>query len=185
MTKTALFGGSFDPIHFGHINLAIEMLEKHGLDKVLFCPVYQNPLKDQKPTEEHHRLEMLRIAIADIPQFEILEWELQQKGLSYTVATLEHLSHQYKNLYLIMGSDSQASFTQWKDWEKIERLATVLAAPRDPEAPNGGRFRVLEVSSTELRERIRKGLYCEHLMPKNVLDYIRSHQLYLSPDYAD
>lgn len=184
MTKVALFGGTFDPIHFGHINLAIEMLEKRQLDKVLFCPAYQNPLKEKSLTPEYHRLEMLRLAIAGIPQFEILDWELKQGGLSYTVATLEHLSFRYDDLYLILGGDSLANFSQWKNWEKIEQYAKVLSAPRQAEASGSNHFRVIEVSSTELRDRIRKGLYCEHLMPKIVLDYILAHKLYLDPDYA-
>lgn len=182
--KVALFGGTFDPIHFGHINLAIEMLEKYHLDKVLFCPAYQNPLKEASSTPQHHRLEMLRLAIAPIPQFEILEWELQQGGLSYTVATLEHLSDFYKNLFLIIGGDSAVDFTKWKNWEKIQHLATVLSGPREKGPGGSDHLRVIEVSSTELRDRIRRGLYCEHLMPKIVLDYISAHQLYLTPNYA-
>lgn len=182
--KTALFGGTFDPIHFGHINLAIEMFEKHQLDKVLFCPAYQNPLKVKMSTPSHHRAEMVRLAIKDIPNFEVLEWELQQRGPSYTVATLEHLSQIYDDLYLIIGGDSHANFSSWRNWEKIEQLATILSAPRIKNESDKYSYRVIEVSSTELRDRIQKNLYCEHLMPKNVLDYIRAHQLYLMPDDA-
>lgn len=182
--KVGLFGGSFDPIHFGHLNLAIEMLEKHGLDKVLFCPARQNPLKNPSETPQHHRLEMLRLAIAPVPQFEVTTIELEREGPSYTVDTIEELARQYQNLFLIIGEDSRSEFHKWKDWQRIEQMATLLAGPRECSTKATSPYRILEISSTELRERLSKGLYCEHLIPKNVLDYIHTHQLYLTSNYG-
>lgn len=182
-SKVALFGGTFDPIHFGHINLAIEMLEKYSLNKIFFCPAHQNPLKSTTITPDIHRLEMLRLAIADIPQFKIIEWELERQGPSYTIDTLERFVKEHPHPYLILGQDSMQSFQSWKDWNKIEQLATVVEGSRGVNAENSG-TRIIEVSSTELRDRIAKGLYCGHLMPKNVLDYIHTHQLYSVANYG-
>lgn len=177
--KVALFGGTFDPIHFGHINLAIEMVEKRGINKIFFCPARQNPLKSETATSDHHRLEMLRLAIAEIPQFEILNWELEREGPSYTIDTLERFVKEFPQPYLILGEDSQKSFHHWKDWQRIEEIATLLTGPREQDNQNSG-LRIIQVSSTELRERLAKGLYCGHLIPKNVLDYIYTHRLYLA-----
>jgi nicotinate-nucleotide adenylyltransferase len=182
-SKVALFGGTFDPVHFGHINLAIEMLEKQGLDKVMFCPASQNPLKHSTITPSEHRLEMLRLAILDIPQFEILNWELERPAPSYTIDTLEQLAKEYPKPFLILGEDSMDTFHEWKDWQKIEQLAKIVVGPRCGDAATKA-MRIIEVSSTELRNRLQKGLYCGHLMPKIVLDYIYTHQLYLATNYG-
>lgn len=181
-TKVALFGGTFDPIHYGHINLAIEMLENYSLNKIFFCPNYQNPLKARTGTPEFHRLEMLRLALVDIPEFEIIDWEIERKEPSYTIDTLRRLTKQYPNPYLIMGEDSINSFKNWKDWEEIQALATILSGARTGDSGKKEN-RIIEISSTELRDRIAKGLYCGHLMPKNVLDYIHTHQLYSVANY--
>ncbi len=181
--KVGLFGGSFDPIHFGHINLAIEIFEREKLDKILFCPAGQNPFKKAFTTPAHHRLEMLKLALEGLPQFEILPWELERDGPSYTVDTLKKLSEHYQHIFLILGGDTFQEFPHWKDPDEIRRLATILSGPRSSKEASEKGYRVLEVSSTELRERLEKRLYCCHLMPKNVVDYIHAHQLYLPSKY--
>lgn len=182
--KIGLFGGSFDPIHFGHLNLAIEIFEHEKLDKILFCPAGQNPFKKIPTTPAQHRLEMLKLALEGLPHFEILSWELEREGPSYTVDTLKMLSQEYQNIFLILGQDSLNELPQWKDPDEIHRLATVLSGPRFCSENTKPGYRVVEVSSTELRERLEKRLYCRHLMPKNVVDYIHAHHLYLPTDYG-
>jgi len=181
--KVALYGGSFDPIHFGHLNLAIQMLENEGLDRVFFCPNKKNPLKESSQTSPKDRLQMVQLAIEPIPQFQVLNWELEREGPSYTVDTLEQLSKLYKNISLIVGEDTVSSFHEWKDWKRIEQLAKILIGPRTKNGKSEKGCRVVEMNSTDIRERLSKGLYCGHLLPKIVLDYIYNHQLYSTTNY--
>jgi nicotinate-nucleotide adenylyltransferase len=127
---------------------------------------------------------MLKLALEGLPYFEILTWELEREGPSYTVDTLKMLSKDYKNIFLILGEDTLNDLPQWKDPDEIRRLATVLSGPRYSSETQKAGYRVVEVSSTDLRERLEKRLYCEHLMPKNVIDYIHAHDLYLPTNYG-
>lgn len=178
--NVGLFGGSFDPIHFGHLNLAIEMLEKRGLDKILFCPAAQNPFKKTSDTQARDRLAMVELAIAEIPAFEVITLEIEREGPSFTVDTLEILAREYSNLFLILGEDSFSQFDQWKKSDRILELATLLVAPRESDGGRNSDLRVMQISSTDIRRRISDRLYCGHLAPKIVLDYIQDHQLYSS-----
>lgn len=182
--KVGLYGGSFDPIHFGHLNLALEILEHKGLDKIFFCPAALNPLKSELGTPQQHRLEMLKLALEPLPMFEILTWEFDRGGPSYTIDTLKKFIEDYPHPYLILGEDLLSDFHQWKDWQQIQELATIVTGPRSCAEKEKTGYRVIEVSSTELRDRLSKGLYCEHLMPKNVVDYIHTHQLYSTSNYG-
>ncbi|PIS03362.1 MAG: hypothetical protein COT85_00765 [Chlamydiae bacterium CG10_big_fil_rev_8_21_14_0_10_42_34] len=159
------FGGSFDPIHFGHLTLAIDMLETYKLEKILFCPAFCSPFKSENPpkTSPEHRLTMLQLAL-DHPQFEILTLELDRKGSSYTIDTIREL--QIKGLRLILSEDVAEDLEQWKEAEELIRLAPPLIGPRT------------FISSTLIRDRLKKNLYCKHLIPAKVLEYIEKHQLY-------
>ena len=188
------FGGSFDPIHFGHLNLAFELMERASLEKVLFCPAFLSPYKQDKPatTAADNRLEMVKKAIADIPQFEVLDLEVKKQKVSYTIKTLEELKKTYPDtdFHLLLAQDILADFTGWKDYKKILTLASPLIGFRNditPAVPEELKFllknkliptRQLHISSTSIRDRLKKKLYCSHLMPKQVLDYIYQHKLY-------
>jgi nicotinate-nucleotide adenylyltransferase len=177
-----LFGGTFDPIHFGHLNLAFEMMERHHLDGIWFIPAYRSPFKPGKtPAEAHYRLEMLRLAIEDIPQFQIVDLELKKEAPSYTVDTLRELVHLNPGVSfrLILGSDTAKEFPQWKEPDEIKALAPPLFGRRLC-SEEGERMKVMEISSTEIRSRLKKGLYCGHLLPAKVLDYIIKNHLYLN-----
>jgi nicotinate-nucleotide adenylyltransferase len=168
MKKIGFFGGSFDPIHFGHLNLAIEMLEKHGLDEILFCPAFCSPFKIDRPpvASPEHRLEMLKLVLADVPQFRLSSLEIERRITSYTIETLKKLPFaQYR---LLLTRESAESFSKWRDPQEIERLAPLLIGER-----------TLPISSTEVRERLKKKLYCGHLVPEKALYYIGKHCLYL------
>jgi len=195
------FGGSFDPVHCGHLNLAISLLEKHKLDHVLFCPTYISPFKAEKNSHvsPHHRKEMVKRAIAPLPHFSLLDYEINNEKPSFTIDTIKHL----KNLYieesqdiqirLLLGDDMLEGLPRWKDIEDLLKLAPPLVASRlsSPKWPDGlsstafatlqtgtTQIPILDISSTEIRERLKKRLYCGHLIPFQVLDYIHQNQLY-------
>lgn len=194
--KIGFFGGSFDPIHFGHINLAIELKEKAGLDEVWFCPANISPHKDNKPLDNSSRLQMIHLAIEEIPGFKLIENELKRSGSSYTVQTLRELKEEFPQheLFLLLGDDCLESFCDWKDPKEILQLASPLIGSRNTKAVLEGndwtqqekekfasgwrRIPILEISSTIIRERLLRGLYCGHLLPVKVLDFITKNGLY-------
>lgn len=199
--KIGLYGGTFDPIHLGHLNAALAAMEYHKLDEVWFCPAQINPLKLNGPSaSSHHRLEMLKIALVDLPHFHIITHEIEQECVSYTVDTLRWLTAKEKEqahpsqFFLIIGEDALATFFQWREPEEIIKLAQPLIVRRfytakalssqgDQEiekiftkgrTPNP----IIEISATEIRERVQHGLYIGHLVPAKVVDYIYQNHLY-------
>ena len=187
------YGGTFDPIHFGHLNMAVEMLEKQGLEEIWFCPARTNPLKlNREAASIEHRMHMVDLAIHDVPQFKILDIESKREGPSYTVATLREIIDKNREFRLLLSEETAGEFGQWREPEEIINLAPPLVGSRGAELPNlEGSLqviaalkrgwistRVMDISSTEIRERLQKGLYCAHLVPKKVLDYIYKNHLY-------
>lgn len=196
-THIGIFGGSFNPVHFGHLNLAIEMLEKRNLSTIYFCPANLNPFKEnRKPISAHHRLKMLELALEGFPQFSILENELLRPAPSYTIDTIEELlkSNEKPNTYyyLIIGEDSLSGFPMWHRAKEIIQLTTLLVGIRTgnkailcddleiQEAILAGMTptKTIDISSSEIRERISKKKTCFHLLPSKVLDYIYANRLY-------
>lgn len=186
-TKCGFFGGTFDPIHFGHINLALQIKEKFGLEKVLFCPTYITPLKANVKTSAKHRSEMVALSISDISGFEFCDIEIKNENVSYTINTIKELKKKYRNLYLIIADDSINNFDKWKKFEEIIKLAPPIIGIRDGGDKNEvlknlkNNFietSIMEISSSDIRERIKKGLYVKHLLPTKVLDYINNYKLY-------
>lgn len=197
--RVAIFGGTFDPIHLGHLNLAINLQEEANLDEIWFCPAHLSPHKlDTKPTAAKHRLAMLEIAIQGHESFRILDWELNRPSPSYTIDTIESLlkdeklkNHHYS---LILSDDAFEHFHRWHRVEEIIKKVTLLIGSRDGllaeispntplavlEALKAGvkKTLLMEVSGTLARKRLKSGLYCEHLIPQKVLDYIYRHHLY-------
>ena len=200
VAKVGVYGGTFDPVHFGHLNLAIEMMEAHRLEEVWFCPAFQNPHKADDPaTSPEHRLRMLELAMADIPGFRLLPMEIARGGPSYTIDTLETLlakereSANPRTLYLILGADAMPGFFQWHKAKLIVRLVSLLVGTRTsfdiqclegpPEICSALQkgltpIHIMDISSTDIRKRLQQGLYCGHLVPKKVLEYIKFHRLY-------
>jgi nicotinate-nucleotide adenylyltransferase len=182
--------------------LAMEMMETRSLDQVWFCPAQMSPHKlDEIPLEVKHRLEMLNLAICDIPQFSILDLEINRPGPSYTIETIEQIFEQEKKnplpkqFYLIIGDDAIPTFYRWHRVKELVKLIPLLVGTRTftcpPEDIPGGQeianaifsgltpTKMFDVSSTDIRDRVKKGLYCGHLLPQKVLDYIYSNDLYL------
>lgn len=198
LKKIGFFGGTFDPIHFGHINLVIELLEAHHLDEVLFCPANFSPHKEDSPIKasSKQRKEMIAIAIESIASFSLLDLELDRKGPSFTIDTLRHLQKMrpHEELHLILGEDQLPGIDRWKDIEELIQMATPLIGSRFgdffiniPGISSGSakllhkgmtKIPLMDISSTYLRERLKKQRYCGHLIPPKVLDYIYQHQIY-------
>lgn len=164
------FGGTFDPIHFGHIALAVELLEAHHLDQILFCPVYCSPFKTKTPpiATPEERVAMLKLAL-DHPQFAISTAEIERPGSSYTIDTIRALRQEGSEYRLLLSEEAAPHLDQWKEIQELIRLAPPLIGPR-----------VRTISSTEIRARLKKKLYCGHLVPGKVLDYIKANHLYSS-----
>ncbi len=199
--RIGLLGGTFDPIHFGHINLGIEMQEKHALDTIFVCPAAASPLKiDQAPlVPKELRLQMVKLGVEGIPGWQVLDWEIKRNGVSYTIDTVRAIhSAAEKNqekieLFLLLGEDTLGQLNRWKEVEELLRLAPPLIGVRGQGGVSGGLSRTLEeicqkgrtktlsleISSTLIRERLKRKLYCGHLLPAKVLDFIYLHQLYL------
>jgi nicotinate-nucleotide adenylyltransferase len=191
--KVGILGGSFDPVHFGHLNLAVSLKEICMLDEVLFVPTGISPFKEGAPpiASSEHRLAMLELAIAPIKGFRAIDWELSVKGLSYTIDTVRKLSEDSSlELHLLIGDDHRVSLHRWKDADELIRLASPLIGTREGEETfkqssllktlQGRQVKipVFDISSTFIRGRFSQKKYCGHLVPASVLDYIRQHNLY-------
>ena len=178
MTRVGVFGGTFDPVHVGHLAIAHAALESVPLDRVLFVLAKRSPLKERGPVaSEGDRLRMLELAIANEPRFAVSRLELDRDGPSYTVDTLERLAGK-DELFLILGSDAIADLPRWKDPDRIARLATLVVAER-PGAPDRvGDAPRLDISSRELRARAARGRSLRYLVPEPVLQHIEARGLY-------
>jgi nicotinate-nucleotide adenylyltransferase len=183
--KVGIFGGTFDPVHVGHLAIAHAALESLALDRVVFIPAKRAPLKEHGPIAgAAERLDMLELAIAGEPRFSVSRAELDRDGPSYTVDTLERLAGA-DELFLILGGDALAALSRWKDPDRITKLATLVVAER-PGAPertgNDGILAFdaprLDISSRELRARAARGLSLRYLVPEAVWRYIEARGLY-------
>ena len=132
MGPIGIFGGTFDPIHYGHLRTALELLEVLSLSQVSFIPCGQQPLRDEPTAPAESRLSLLRAAIADEPRFCVDTRELEREGLSYSVDTLTGLreEHPSESLCLLLGMDSFLSLPQWHRWEELVGLAHLVVAHR-------------------------------------------------------
>lgn len=200
MKKIAFFGGTFDPPHFGHENVAISLKEQAGIDQVLVCPTSISPLKERETPRAtaEQRLEMVRISFGSIPGFEVIEEEISHPDVSYTIDTLVSLKKNYEGceFFLFLGTDHISQLPLWKEFEKIFSIANPLFGGRagsSPDIPSeipddikkrieSGVYTIpqIEISSTDIRNRIAEELYCGHLTQAKVLDYIYQHSIYLS-----
>lgn len=190
--KIGFMGGSFDPVHFGHLVAAQDALERGGLDWLVFVPAAQAPLKPgvvQASAEA--RLAMLRAAISDDPRFQISDFEIRKGGVSYTIDTVRHFASQFPGdeLAWVIGADQVERLHQWREIDELVKLIefVVLARPGWPTlSPTnipGVKLRwceghLVEISSTEARERVKAGLPLDYMIPHKTVEYIRETGLY-------
>ena len=192
MARVGVFGGSFDPVHHGHLAIALAALEGLPLDRVIFVPARRSPLKDAAPAaSEADRLAMLERAIDGERRFSVTRVELDRPAPSYTVETLEALAGEGQ-LFLILGADAASQLGRWRDPERIRQLATVVIARRalaekgaragTPAAAPDGAITLdtplMDISARELRERAARGRSLRYLVPDAVWRYIREQKLY-------
>jgi nicotinate-nucleotide adenylyltransferase len=182
MTRTLLYGGSFDPPHLGHVHLSHMAMKKLSFDTVIFVPSFQSPLKEAKPTEQHHRLTMLELALKNCDWATISTLELERGGTSYTIDTVEALQGTYDELRLLLGSDQFEQFTKWHRWEEITTLANPAIMPRKGFETDDARLLhidPLSATSTDIRALVRRGESIDALVHPEVAQYIAQNMLYL------
>lgn len=202
--RIGLFGGSFDPPHIGHLLGAQDALEMLQLDRLLVIPAAQQPLKGAEQTPAVHRLAMVRACFEGIPGVEVDPVEITRGGLSFMVDTVEDVRRRWPNaeLHLLIGSDVVPTLPRWKEPERLLGMVRLVvlyrdtdgSVPPDPEIHGGVRARALasrrvDVSSTEVRARVREGRSVRGFVSESVATYIESTGLYLQnsriPDRAD
>ncbi len=203
--KTGIMGGTFDPIHIGHLFLAHEALQVFGLDRVIFIPSGLGPHKKRQNTaDKHHRFDMVAAAVKHEPKFEVSSLEIDREGYSYAIDTLESLKTLYPSdeFFFITGADSFLTIESWKDYDLLLSKMAFVAAYR-PEAhyaqqelmlkletlvsrlseTYGANIKILQligldVSSTVIRERIANHQQVNYLVPEGVLEIIKERGLY-------
>jgi nicotinate-nucleotide adenylyltransferase len=195
--RIGIFGGTFDPVHFGHLRPVEAIARKFGLARVIYIPAHLSPHKQEPPTDARHRVAMLALALAGHPDWALSLCELDRKPPSYTVDTLRTLSGESSEdeIWLLMGTDALATLGRWKDPEEIVRLARVGAFLREPfvnaglqipEVPGlANRLEVFDagsvrISATDLRIDLERGVGVAGRVPEPVAEYITKQGLYRS-----
>lgn len=200
MKKIGILGGTFDPVHLGHINLAIDAKAQAGLDKVIFVPAKLQPFKlDKNVTAGEHRLAMIKEAIDGIDGLEVSPYELEAEGISYTYLTVRAMKKLFgtdARLYFITGTDSFLKIETWKNAEELIRSCSYIIGTRpgyrkqeldicierirrdyNTEVINIDNTQ-FDISSTEIRKRLESGLPCSDLIPEKTERYITANGLY-------
>jgi nicotinate-nucleotide adenylyltransferase len=187
-----LFGGSFDPVHHGHLIVGKVAAEKLRLDSLRFVPAREQPFKvGQHRTSAEHRAAMLSLAVTGMPGFGMESSELQRPGPSYTVDTLRQLREREpgEEWVLLLGADAAADLPSWREAGQLNHLAriAVFARPGTPVAASPWVSTAIEVpaidiSATEVRRRVQQGLSIRYWVPDSVAEYISTHRLYLDAE---
>lgn len=199
MNRTCIMGGTFDPIHYGHLVVAEEVRHRFGLDKVVFIPAARPPHKiNQKISDHVHRINMARLATASNKFFEVSPLEMERQGPSYTIDTVREVKKCYgvAEVYFITGADAVLEIITWKDAGDLLAMCTFIAATRPgynlkclKENLRSLPEKILEniiplevpalsISSTDIRRRIREERSIKYLLPESVEDYIFQHEIY-------
>ena len=196
--RTGIYGGTFDPVHLGHITMLEKAMAAAKLDRAIVMPDRIPPHKaSDRLVRGEHRLKMCELAFGEMENVTVSDWELSQQGKSYSVLTMRHLKEELSGdkLFFIMGSDMLMSFHKWYCFEELLGLCTLVCVSRQQgdlaqledkaaELEKAGgeviiaRAKAFEVSSSQLREMLMKGEDCSHLISERVLDYIRTNGLY-------
>ena len=191
--KIAILGGTFDPPHLGHLILADTVLKELNYDKVLFIPSKIPPHKNiSGEVSNEDRLNMLKLSIEDDKRFSFDDYELKSEGISYSIKTLNYLYENYDidgKIALIIGADLIKNFHKWKEPKKISELANIVAVNREEndnlDKENIEKYNIkiiiaprIDISSTLIRDRIKKNKAFRYFLNNKVYDYIISNKLY-------
>ena len=184
--RTGILGGTFDPIHLGHIAAARAAMDCEQLDRVLFVPTGVPPHRPPTVAGAEQRIEMCRLAIDREKGFEVSDIEVRRNGASYTVDTLRALHALYPEdeLFLILGWDAAKLLSSWREPDEVRRLAAVVIVTRPGSGPPSGTSDIVcerttpDVSASKLRRALARGQPVTHMVPQAVAGYIASHHLY-------
>ena len=194
--RLGIFGGSFDPPHIGHLLAAVDAYESLALDKLFFVPAATQPLKvGMASAAAHQRLAMVTLLVGADPRFGVDAVEIDRAGLSYTVDTLETFAQRFPKAerFFLIGEDAMAAFGAWRNPEQILKLAKLAILRRqggvgnvstvdsEPSLPSGTialATRLVDVSSTEIRDRVRSGKSIRGFVPESVAAFIETERLY-------
>jgi nicotinate-nucleotide adenylyltransferase len=188
--KLGIYGGSFDPVHLGHLLVAQAAVEELGLDRLFFIPAAQSPFKSEnKIAPAEIRLKLLRLALAGKTNCEIDEQEIRRGGISYTIETLRDYAKRFPSakLFYLIGADNISKLNEWREAGELATLAEFVAVPRPgqiaAEFPKPFRGRILkgfpvEISSSQIRARVKANLPIENLVPPFVAEAIHSAGIY-------
>lgn len=192
-------GGTFDPIHYGHLIAAENSRSEFGLDRVVFIPAARPPHKEgESVLDSAHRLQMVKLALANNPAFEISTLEQERQGPSYTINTVEYYRNRFpeSQIFFIMGMDSLLMFDTWRDYQRLAGLCRFIVVTRpgyamEPDHPALGNLPQLlwdnlslleipgmDISSSDIRRRVRSGSPIKYMLPSAVEGYILEHGLY-------
>lgn len=189
--RIGIFGGSFDPVHLGHLLVAQAALEELELDRLYLVPAAQSPFKPaSQPAPAAERSRLLRLALAGKTDCEVDDQEIRRGGMSYTIDTLRDYARRFPAaaLFCLIGADNVAQLPKWRAADELARLAEFVAIPRPGEPPvtfpTPFRGRMLKgfpfgVSSSQIRARVKAGLPIDHLVAPAVAEAIRNNGLYL------
>ena len=196
--KIGIYGGSFDPVHIGHVNAALTFMEELSLDKIIVIPAYQPPHKKGLAlTPSEHRMNMCNLAFGSLEKFEVSDIEIKRADEGYMADTVVQLREIYPDdeFYLLIGGDMLLSFRKWYAWSKITDEAVLAVAERNWEDSSaieaeaailrseGAEVKIVpidvkEISSTSVRETVRRADDISSMVPKGVEEYIWDHYLY-------
>lgn len=191
MQRIGLYGGSFDPIHTGHVLVGQAAIEELQLTRLFFIPAARSPFKpDQQPAPCEQRLAMVRLALAGRVDCEVDDVEIQRGGTSFTVDTVRYFAQRFPKtkLFYLIGADNVAALPKWRSPEELADLADFLVIPRPGEtpvpipAPFRGQYLKgfpFGVSASQIRARVKAGQTVEYLVPAPVAEAIRNNRLYL------
>ena len=183
LQKIGIYGGTFDPVHHAHLILARLALERFALERIVFVPTRLSPHKNNSVATPEARLQMLRSAIEGEAQFEVDDCELQREPPSYTIDTVEKLRQKYQgaHLFLLIGDDNLAGLPSWRGFEDLRHMVTFVVLQR-AFTPVVHEYlnvdRRIDISATEIRNRIASGRSIQYLVPRSVGQIIRARGLY-------
>jgi len=191
MQRLGLYGGAFNPVHLGHLLVAQAAVEELGLDKLFFIPAAQTPFKQgSQSAPPEMRLQWLRLALAGKTRYELDDQEIRRGGVSYTIETARNYAKKFPqaSLFYLIGADNVPTLSEWREADELARLFEFAAVPRPGEAtvefPKPFRGRTLkgfplEISSSDIRARVKAGLPVEFLVPPFVAQAIRNAGAYV------